>query len=379
MIPLAVPQLSGNEAKYLQECVDSTFVSTVGPFVGRFEQMVAAAAGSQHCVATSAGTTGLHAALVALGVDRDDVVIIPSFTFIATANAVSHAGATPWLMDVSRHSWTLDPEQLASELERNTKVKRGTLVHRGSGKRVAAIIPVHTFGTPADMDAIVEVAKRYSLPVIADAAAALGATSRSRKIGELGADLTMFSFNGNKTVTAGGGGAVTGDDEELVKKLRHLTTTARVSANYDHDVVGFNYRMTNLQAAVGCAQMEQLDAFITKKRHIRAKYNEAFADLAGVEFFPEVAGTESACWFSGFVTNAGTADRVRAALQAQSIDARPTWKPMHLQLPYMNAPRASLDVSDDIWQRIVTLPCSTGITNAELDTVIDAVRTQLRQ
>ena len=379
MIPLAVPQLSGNEARYLQECVDSTFVSTVGPFVGRFEQMVATAAGSKHCVATSAGTTGLHAALVALGVDRDDLVIIPSFTFIATANAVSHAGATPWLMDVSPESWTLDANQLTAELERNTKVKRGTLVHRATGKRVAAIIPVHTFGTPADMDSIVAVARRYSLPIIADAAAALGATSRSRRIGELGADLTMFSFNGNKTVTAGGGGAVTGDDESLVKKLRHLTTTARVSANYDHDVVGFNYRMTNLQAAVGCAQMEQLDTFVAKKRMIRDTYDSALAELPGVELFPRVAGTESACWFSGFVTDVGSAERVRASLQEQSIDARPTWKPMHLQLPYMDVPRASLDVSDDIWQRIVTLPCSTGITNAELDAVIDAVRTQLRQ
>lgn len=379
MIPLAVPQLSGNEARYLQECVDSTFVSTVGPFVGRFEQMVATAAGSKHCVATSAGTTGLHAALVALGVDRDDLVIIPSFTFIATANAVSHAGATPWLIDISRTSWTLDANQLANELERNTKVKRGTLVHRATGKRVAAIIPVHTFGTPADMDSIVAVARRYSLPIIADAAAALGATSRSRRIGELGADLTMFSFNGNKTVTAGGGGAVTGDDESLVKKLRHLTTTARVSANYDHDVVGFNYRMTNLQAAVGCAQMEQLDTFVAKKRMIRDTYDSALAELPGVELFPRVAGTESACWFSGFVTDVGSAERVRASLQEQSIDARPTWKPMHLQLPYMDVPRASLDVSDDIWQRIVTLPCSTGITNAELDAVIDAVRTQLRQ
>jgi len=379
MIPLAVPQLSGNEAKYLQECVDSTFVSTVGPFVGRFEQLVATAAGSKHCVAASAGTTGLHAALVALGIGRDDLVIIPSFTFIATANAVSHAGATPWLLDVSRESWTLDPDQLTYELERNTKVKRGTLVHRGTGRRIAAIIPVHTFGTPADMDAIVAVARRYSLPVLADAAAALGATSHSRKIGELGADLTMFSFNGNKTVTAGGGGAVTGDDENLMKKLRHLTTTARVGANYDHDVVGFNYRMTNLQAAVGCAQMEQLENFVAKKRMIRETYDSAFAELAGVELFPRVAGTESACWFSGFVTDAGTAARVRAALQEQSIDARPTWKPMHLQLPYMDVPRASLDVSDDIWQRIVTLPCSTGITNAELDTVIEAVRAQLRQ
>lgn len=379
MIPLAVPQLSGNEAKYLQECVESTFVSTVGPFVGRFEHMVASAAGSQHCVATSAGTTGLHVALVALGVERDDLVIIPSFTFVATANAVVHAGATPWLMDVSRNTWTLDAQQLAEELERNTKVKRGTLIHRGTGKRIAAIIPVHTFGTPADMDEIVAVAKRYSLPVVADSAAALGATSRSRAIGQLGADLNVFSFNGNKTVTAGGGGAVSGDDETLLNKVRHLTTTARVGANYDHDVVGFNYRMTNLQAAVGCAQMEQLDTFVAKKRAIRAAYDEAFATITGVSAFPSAPDTMSACWFSGFVTDAKTAERVRTALQSQSIDARPTWKPMHLQVPYMNVPRSTLDVSDEIWQRIVTLPCSTGITNTELDTVIEAVRAQLRQ
>lgn len=379
MIPLAVPQLSGNEAKYLQECVDTTFVSSVGPFVGRFENMVASAVGSPHCVATSAGTTGLHAALVALGVGRDDLVIIPSFTFIATANAVVHAGATPWLLDVSREQWTLDPQQLADELTKRTKVKRGRIVHRPSGRRVAAIIPVHTFGLPAEMDAIVDLARRFSIPVIADAAAAIGATSRSRKIAELGADLNMFSFNGNKTVTAGGGGAVTGDDKDLLAKVRHLTTTARVGANYDHDSVGFNYRMTNLQAAVGCAQMEQLDAFIAKKRLIRAAYDTAFSDLVDLEAFPRVSDCESACWFSGFVTDAGSAERVRVALQSQSIDARPTWKPMHLQLPYQDSPRSSLEVSDDIWQRIVTLPCSTGITNAELETVIGAVRAQLRQ
>lgn len=379
MIPLAVPQLSGNEAKYLQECVESTFVSTVGPFVGRFEDMVAKAAGSRHCVATSAGTTGLHVSLVALGIERDDLVIIPSFTFIATANAVSHAGATPWLMDVSRNTWTLDPEQLTTELARNTKVKRGTLVHRGTGRRIAAIVPVHTFGTPADMDAIMAVAKRYSLPVLADSAAALGATSQSRAIGRLGADLNVFSFNGNKTVTAGGGGAVSGDDEALLQRVRHLTTTARVGGNYDHDMVGFNYRMTNLQAAVGCAQMEQLDAFVARKREIRAIYDLAFSGLDGVEPFPTARGTESACWFSGFVTDARTAERVRTSLQSQSIDARPTWKPMHMQLPYIDVPRSSLDVSEDIWQRIVTLPCSTGITNAELDSVAEAVRAQLRQ
>ncbi len=378
MIPLAIPNLAGNEAKYLQECVETNFVSTVGPFVSRFESMVAKASAARHAVATSSGTTGLHAALVALGVGRHDLVIIPSFTFIATANAVAHAGATPWLFDVSAESWTLDSNQLADELASSTeRSSEGMLIHRPTGRRIAAIISVYTFGAPSDMDALREVANRYSIPLIADAAAALGARYRGREIAALGADLTVFSFNGNKTITAGGGGIVAGDDESLVARVRHLTTTARVGANYDHDIVGFNYRMTNLQAAVGCAQMEMLDSFVATKRRIRHTYDHAFKSFTTP--FPEPSWSESACWFSGFVTDADTATRVRGELQDQGIDARPTWKPMHLQAPYASAPRVSLEVSDSIWGTIVTLPCSTGIRDDELDAVVRAVKAVMHQ
>lgn len=378
MIPLAIPNLAGNEGKYLQECVESNFVSTVGPFVSRFENMVAEASGARHGVATSAGTTGLHAALVALGVARDDLVIIPSFTFIATANAVSHAGASPWLFDVTDDSWTLDATQLADELAAQTeRDPNGNLVHRASQRRVSAIIAVYTFGTPADMDALCDIANRFSLPLIADAAAALGARYKGRPIAALGADLTVFSFNGNKTITAGGGGVVVGDDDARIARVRHLTTTARIGANYDHDVVGFNYRMTNLQAAVGCAQMELLDDFVATKRRIRRTYDLAFSSFT--LSYPEPAWSESACWFSGFVTDVETATRVRAELQQAGVDARPTWKPMHLQAPYADAPHASVETSDSIWGRIVTLPCSTGITDVELDAVVRAVKTAMHQ
>jgi dTDP-4-amino-4,6-dideoxygalactose transaminase len=380
MIPLAIPNMAGNEARYLAECVATNFVSTVGPFVGRFEEQVASASGARNAVATSCGTTGLHVALVALGVRRDDLVIVPSFTFIATANAVAHAGATPWLLDVHPDTWTLDPQRLGDALDLETvRGADGKLVHVRTGRRVSAIVVVHTFGTPADMDEVTAIAQAHGLPLLSDAAAALGAEYKGRPVGRLGADLTMFSFNGNKTVTAGGGGAVAGDDDELLARVRHLSTTARIGANYDHDEVGFNYRMTNLQAAVGCARMELLDRFVRRKREIRRAYDEGLAGISTVEPFPVPDWAESACWFSGFVTDPETADRVRTALNDEGIDARPTWKPMHLQSPYADAPRSDVSISDRIWRRIVTLPCSTGITDGELDVVVNAVRRTLPQ
>jgi len=227
------------------------------------------------------------------------------------------------------------------------------------------------------MDALVPLARRHGLKVVADGAAALGATRNGRRIGQLGADLTMISFNGNKTVTAGGGGAVVGEDAELLAAVRHLTTTARVGSDYLHDRVGFNYRMTNLQAAVGCAQLEQLDRFVARKREIRATYDRAFADLAGTRPFPSEPGVDSECWFSGLVLDGDrfpSMDDVRAALRTKGVDARPFWRPMHLQPAFAEAPRTAMPVSDAVWHRILTLPCSTGISDAELAHVVAAVR-----
>lgn len=374
MIPLAIPNLSGNEARYLQECVDTNFVSSVGPFVTRFEEMIAGAAGARGAVATSSGTTGLHAALTAAGVRRDDLVVLQSLTFIASANAIAHCGALPWLIDVTNESWTLDPDALAELLSRETERRGETIVQRSSGRRVAAVMPVYTLGVPADMQRIVEIAHRHGLAVVADAAAALGATYRGMRAGELGADLTVFSFNGNKTVTAGGGGAVAGNDERLCKLVRHLTTTARSGTEYDHDMVGFNYRMTNLQAAVGCAQLEQLEPFVAAKRRLAQRYNEALQGLPGVGAFPAPSWATSACWFSGITLTQPTVAETIPRLRAKGVDARPFWKPIHLQRPYADAPRGALPVADAVWHTMLTLPCSTHLTDDEQRTVIAAVR-----
>lgn len=377
MIPLAVPDLTGNERKYLNQCIDSTFVSSVGEFVNRIEEMTADKCGTKYAVATSSGTTGLHLALMGCGVKRDEIVIIPTFTFIATANAVSHCGATPWLMDISLDSWTIDAEQLEQELAENTIWEKQRLIHKKTNQRIAAIMPVYTLGNIPNMDMIKDIANKYHLPLIADGAAALGAEYKGKKIGDL-TELTVISFNGNKTVTAGGGGMVVGNDEALMKRLKHLSTTARVTAEYDHDEVGYNYRMTNIQAAVGCAQLERLEEFLEKKRKIRTIYNQAFSKIKNISLFPIPRDTISACWFSGIVLKQGNLDEIRKIcqkLKEEGIEARSFWKPIHLQKPYKNVLKASsLKKSTDLWQRILTLPCSVNISEEEQRYVIDSLK-----
>ncbi len=365
MIPLAIPHLAGNEERYLQECVQTNFVSSVGPFVDRFETQVAEAAGARGAVATSSGTSALHAALLSVGVGRDDLVIAPSFTFIATVNAVAHCGARPWLVDVDEQSWTLDPAGLRDALSQ--------------GRKVAAIVPVYTLGTPARMDEIVALARQHCIPVVADAAAALGATWDGRPSGALGATLSTYSFNGNKTITAGGGGAVVGDDEALLGQVRHLTTTARVDGDYTYDRVGYNYRLTNLQAAVGCAQLEQLQSHVGRKRAIARRYAKELleaGDLPGISSFPVPERARSGCWFSGVLLDR-PAEAVVAALRERGVGARPFWKPAHLQAPFADCLRGPLPVTEGIWRRVLTLPCSVGLTDDDQARVIDAVRAVL--
>lgn len=382
MINMAVPDLSGNERKYLNECIDTTFVSSVGKFVEDMERMTAKEAGTRFGVATSSGTTGLHLALLGCGVKYGELVIIPTFTFIATANAVAHCGAIPWIMDIDAKSWTLNVGQLKEELLKKTIKNGKNVIHKESGKRVAAIMPVYTLGNVPDMDAIMEVASEYDIPVIADAAAAIGATYKGKKIGEL-ADLTVFSFNGNKTVTAGGGGMIVGNNEQLMRKLKHLSTTARVTKEYEHDMVGYNYRMTNIQAAVGCAQLERLHTFLQKKKWIRDFYNERLAHLQNTEMFPEAKGQQSACWLSGIIIKDGNLEitkKICERLLKKGIEARSFWKPVHMQKPYENAIKSdSLEVAESIWDKIITLPCSTNITEEEAVYVVESMLECMRK
>ncbi|MBF0267893.1 MAG: aminotransferase class I/II-fold pyridoxal phosphate-dependent enzyme [Alphaproteobacteria bacterium] len=379
MIPLSIPDLSGNEARYLQQCIEDGFVSTAGAFVPRFEEMVALAVGSRQAVAIASGTSALHVALVALGVKPGDLVVLPSYTFIASANAISHAGATPWLFDIAPDSWTLDPKLLAERLESETKRVGTDIIHRASGRRVAAIMPVYALGLPADMDPLTALARQYGLPVLADAAAAIGAAYMGRPIGRLGADLSMLSFNGNKTVTSGGGGAIIGDNLELTGLVKHLASTARTGDDYTHDRVGYNYRMTNVEAAVGCAQMERFEQLVSAKKRIRVVYDSELSALPGVGLFPAPAWAESACWFSGvtLAPPAPSPDQLRRRLRESGIEGRPFWKPMHLQDPYRDAPRTDMPVADDIWKRVLTLPCSAHLTQSDQAKVIGVLKEAL--
>lgn len=379
VIPLVEPELSGNEARYLQDCIATGFVSSVGPFVARFEHMVAEATGARASFSTASGTAGLHLALTTVGVKAGDLVIIPSFTFIATANAVAHCGATPWIFDVSPETWTLDAGLVARTLAAETRRENGACFHTATNRRVAAILPVHTLGLAADMDALGASTRDYGLKIVADAACALGTLYKGRPVGAIGADLSVISFNGNKTVTSGGGGAVVGDDAALVAHARHLGTTARNGPGYDHDHVGFNYRMTNLQAAVGCAQMERLSDLVAAKRRIRATYDRAFAGIAGLAPFPGGSGEDNACWLSGIVLSppAPAAEAIRARLATAGLEAKPFWKPIHLQLPYRNSPATAQPVSESLWERIATLPCSTSLSETALARIAATVKAAL--
>jgi perosamine synthetase len=374
-IPLAIPNIGQGEAKNLQRCVETNFVSSVGEFVNQLEDRIATLSGTGEGVAMGAGTLALHMALHSYGIGKGDLVILPSFTFIASANAVMHSGARPWLFDVTEESWTIDPAQVRHELKKNTFRENGVLKYNKTGERVAAIMPVYTLGTPADMNALNSIARDYGLPIIADAAAAIGVTYKNQAIGQA-ADLTCYSFNGNKTITCGGGGMVVGKEKSRLERIKHISTTARISKDYDHDEVGYNYRMTNLQAAVGCAQLDRLNNFLHIKTKIRKAYDAAFQDIQGISKFPYPDDRTSTCWFSGIVVDKThpTPSEICERLNDYNIEARVFWKPVHLQKPYSKAPVADQSYTENIYKRIVTLPCSTSLVKPDLARVITAVR-----
>ena len=377
MIPLAIPNMCGNESKYLKQCIDTNFVSSVGKFVDRFENAMCESTNAKFAVATNSGTSALHLALTVLGVTSNDLVIIPSFTFIASANSVRHTGASPILIDIDPLSWTMDPEVLEDFLSTEAKLIDNKLIHIKSKKHIKAIMPVFTLGNPADMDPINVIAKKYKLHVIIDAAAGLGTTYKGRSLADI-SDMATISFNGNKIITSGGGGMIVGNSNYFLSKARHLSTTARSSINYDHDEVGFNYRLTNIQAAVGCAQIESLNKFLDTKRKIHLRYKEAFLNNEFFDTFPEAPWGKSSHWFSGVVLKKENKDfnvnYLVKKLEMNGIQSRPFWKPVHLQRPYSKCYRSSMNNCDSIWSRVLTLPCSTNLTEMEQEKVIKVLK-----
>ena len=294
-IPLCVPSMGGNEWAYVKECLDINWVSSLGAFVDRFETELAEYVGSKHAVATASGTAALHIALLVAGVEPDDEVLLPALTFIAPANAVRYCQAWPVFIDVEPRFWQLDIDRVARFLEDECVVREGALHNRASGRRVKAVLPVHVLGHPVDMNPLLGLARRYGLAVVEDATESLGARYKDRLVGNLG-DIAVFSFNGNKLITTGGGGMIVTDSREWADRARYLTTQAKDdSIEYVHNEVGFNYRLTNVQAAMGCAQLEDIEDRLTAKRAVAEAYRDGLADVEGVTL-PEEAPWASSAW-----------------------------------------------------------------------------------
>jgi perosamine synthetase len=379
-IPNAVPFLGGNEWKYVKECLDTNWVSSAGPFVERFERDVAAYVGVPHAVATVNGSAALHVALLAAGVGAADEVLLPALTFMATAGAVAHAGAHPVFLDSEADSWGLDPARVEEFLARECDARDGRVVDRATGRRVAAVLAVHLYGHPCDLDPLLALCRRWSLPLVEDSAEALGARYRGRPVGCEGV-AGCLSFNGNKVITTGGGGMVLTHDAALAARVRALTTQARREPlEWVHDEVAFNYRLTNLQAALGAAQLEQLEEFLARKRETAEHYRTALADLDGVRVFQEAGWARSSFWMPAVLLDERRCRDVRAlirGLDADGIQVRPVWYPLHRQPPFHGARTGPITVADRLWDRGVLLPCSVGITAGERQAVIDALTARL--
>ena len=378
VIPLSEPYLHGHEWSYVKQCLDTNWVSSAGTFVTRFEQIVAERAGARHGVAVSTGTAALHVALLLAGVEAGDEVVMPALTFIAPANAVRYVGAMPVFVDVDPHYAQIDPASLASFLADDCVSQDGTLRNRATNRRVGAILVVDLLGHPVDADAVREVARRHRLPIVEDATESLGGRYRDRPVGMLG-DIGCFSFNGNKTVTAGGGGMIVTNDPESATRARYLTTQAKDDElEYIHHTVGFNYRLTNLQAALGVAQMEHLDEHLAAKRAIAAQYARAFADTPGLTMLPEAPWAWSACWLSTLRVDAPAYGEDSRALlrrlREQGIQARPLWQPLHLSPAHAGAYAVPCDVAARFYRDAISLPSSPNLSAEDQQRVVNAVR-----
>lgn len=380
MIPLSVPNLSGNEWKYVKECLDTGWISSVGAYVTQFESEVARFCGAKYGVAAVNGTSAIHLALSLVGVSQGDQVIVPNITFVASCNAIVYTGAEPLLIDVDPDTWQMDLdllEQFLSEATYLSDQLRGEdrnvyCFNKKSGQRIAALLPVHVLGNMCDMDRLLEIADKYHLSVIEDSTEALGSYYKERHAGTFGR-MGTFSFNGNKIVSTGGGGVIVTDDEILAKKAKHLTTQAKADAfEYVHDDVGYNYRLVNLLAAVGVAQMEQLPGFLLRKQEIDLKYRSALEGKHDFRFQAIGKHVKPNNWLHTMQT-VHQKGMIKHLLDHE-ISCRPFWVPMN-QLPmYKHHQFVSAgDRSGFIYSTCLSIPSSTSLTDQQVDTVIETI------
>lgn len=363
-VALHEPLFAGNENAYVKSCIDEGWVSSVGAFVNRFEKDLADLCGAPRAVAVVNGTCAIHAALMVMGIKQGDEVIIPALTFVATANAVVHAGAVPHFVDVEETSLGMDPQALVTHLENVATRQGGQTVNKLTGRPIRALMPVHIFGHPCRLEELAAVAREWNLVLLEDATEALGSTHDGRPVGSR--HTAVFSFNGNKMITTGGGGAVTTHDEELYQRLKHLTTTAKQSHQWAflHDQVGYNYRMPNLNAALGVAQLEQAQRFLAAKRALAGAYMRAFDGMKGVRILHAPPSTESNYWLVSLVADQpvdGWLDATLQALHDAGLQCRPIWQPLHMLPMYREHPRADLSRTESLARRLISLPSSVKL------------------
>jgi perosamine synthetase len=366
-VPLHEPWFAGREWEYTKNCLDTGWVSSVGSYVDEFENDIAIISKTTNAVATVNGTAALHVSLVALGVRPGDLVICPALSFVGTANAISHCGADPYFFDIDEKTLGLNPIDLESFFNSDCYSNSRGLYHRGSDRRISACIPVHVLGHPPDMDPILESCRAVGVPVVEDAAEAIGSTYKGRPCGSIG-NAGILSFNGNKTLTTGGGGVVITNDHKLAKKLKHLTTTAKLphAWQFKHDAVGYNYRMPNINAAIGCAQLERLEYTLSLKRKLASKYEELFQNTPSVEVFRDQDWAQSNKWLNAILLkNQNERDDFLNKTNANHIQTRPCWD-LLADLPmYRKSPRfGNLSCAQAAISRIVTLPSSPQLVAA---------------
>jgi aminotransferase in exopolysaccharide biosynthesis len=359
------PRFEGNEREYVRDCIDSTFVSSVGEYVNKFESRLAEFTGAKNVVAVVNGTAALHLALLCAGVVHGDEVLVPTLTFIATANAVKYCGAIPHFVDSEEVSLGMDPIALRVWLNEVTEMREGISVNKATGRPIRAMVPMHTFGHPCNLDGLKSIAQDFSIVLVEDAAESLGSYYQDQHTGTFG-KLGVLSFNGNKIITTGGGGAILTNDPVLAAKAKHLSTTAKLphAWEFNHNEVGFNYRMPNINAALGYAQLEALPDFIDSKRKLFLAYKDAFSGIQNVHIVEEPFNSKSNYWLQTIMLNKSIAhirDEVLNKTNIYGFMTRPAWTPMHTLAPFMGCPRSPLPIAESLFSRIINMPSSAGI------------------
>lgn len=374
LIPLSEPEISGNEWKYVKECLDTGWISSVGSYVILFEKMIADYIGVKHAVATVNGTSALHVSLLASGVKPNDEVIVPTVTFIAPANAVRYCDAYPVFIDCEPDTLCMDVQRVRELIEQECELRDdGYTYNKKTDRRVKAVIPVHVFGHPTDMEVLCAICQKNNIDIIEDATESLGSEYKERKTGSFG-KIGCFSFNGNKIITTGGGGMVVTNDDELAARVRHLTTQAKSNpVEYDHDEIGYNYRLTNIQAAMGVAQMERIDEFIRTKRKNAALYKDILSHDDRIAFIWERPWAKSNFWFYAVRVPNGQKGPLMDFLLSHNIQVRPVWRLIHTLPMYRSFQTYLIESASDVYEQCINLPCSIGIQQHEIEYIASRI------